>query len=353
MAEPGYCITMEGADTTAENLMLDLRKNGKQFPAKALKRIGISLLHMHEHGLIHCDFGTHNIGKFGSRWKLLGVGGSVPIGEPTDPNRGFYHPPESIVVENKRVPIGKKNISACVVAIPAKTTYDIWAYGVVVYEAIARIPLSPYACRGKRAMSATEVGKIGLWDELSIRKALKHVPEDDVVRDLIKRLLHYDPEQRFRSMRDVLEHPFFTGGNLDDRPGGPNRSDAVKTSGSSPPRQSSSRQSSRMRQSGNTSSNSSTSRTTSRAASVDGSMKAPDVAVASDEASDVENRLNGVSHAPLAAPSGKFSSKSSEASSSRVGPASPDNTLSSNKSSRSFKGALRSRFARARRKQQT
>jgi hypothetical protein len=353
MAEPGYCITMEGADTTAENLMLDLRKNGKQFPAKALKRIGISLLHMHEHGLIHCDFGTHNIGKFGSRWKLLGVGGSVPIGEPTDPNRGFYHPPESIVVENKRVPIGKKNISACVVAIPAKTTYDIWAYGVVVYEAIARIPLSPYACRGKRAMSATEVGKIGLWDELSIRKALKHVPEDDVVRDLIKRLLHYDPEQRFRSMRDVLEHPFFTGGNLDDRPGGPNRSDAVKTSGSSPPRQSSSRQSSRMRQSGNTSSNSSTSRTTSRAASVDGSMKAPDVAVASDEASDVENRLNGVSHAPLAAPSGKFSSKLSEASSSRVGPASPDNTLSSNKSSRSFKGALRSRFARARRKQQT
>jgi len=358
MAEPGYCITMEGADTTAENLMLDMRKNGKQFPAKALKRIGISLLHMHEHGLIHCDFGTHNIGKFGSRWKLLGVGGSVPIGEPTDPNRGFYHPPESIVVENKRVPIGKKNISACVVAIPAKTTYDIWAYGVVVYEAIARVPLSPYACRGKRAMSATEVGKIGLWDELSIRKALKHVPEDDVVRDLIKRLLHYDPEQRFRSMRDVLEHPFFTGGSMDDRPGGPSKSGTVKTSGSSSPRQSSSHQSSRVRQSGNTSSNSSSSRTTSRAASADTSTKSPVVAVASDEASDVENRMNGV----LNAPAGKLpSSKSSEAGSSHVassrassshaGPASPDNTLSSNKSGKSFKGALRSRFARARRKQ--
>ena len=47
MAEPGYCITMEGADTTAENLMLDMRKAGKPFPIKALKRLGISLLHMH------------------------------------------------------------------------------------------------------------------------------------------------------------------------------------------------------------------------------------------------------------------------------------------------------------------
>merc|ERR1712151_653109 len=83
MAEPGYCITMEGADTTAENLMLDMRRENKPFPVKALKRIGISLLHMHEHGLVHCDFGTHNIGKFGTRWKLLGVGGSVPIGSAT------------------------------------------------------------------------------------------------------------------------------------------------------------------------------------------------------------------------------------------------------------------------------
>jgi hypothetical protein len=211
MAEPGYCITMEGADTTAENLMLDMRKSGKQFPIKALKRMGISLLHMHEHGLIHCDFGTHNIGKFGSRWKLLGIGGSVAMGEPTDPNRGFYHAPESIVVDQKRVPIGKKNMSASVVSIPAQTTYDIWAYGVVVYEAVAQVPLSPYACRGKRAMTSAETGKIGMWDENSVRKALKHVPEDDVARDLLKRLLHHNPDKRFNSMRHVLEHPFFTG----------------------------------------------------------------------------------------------------------------------------------------------
>jgi ankyrin repeat protein len=214
MAEPGYCITMEGADTTAENLMLDMRKSGKQFPAKALKRIGISLLHMHEHGILHGDFGTHNIGKFGSRWKLLGVGGSVPIGHPTDPERGFYHPPESIYVENKRVPIGAKQALGQVVSIPAETTYDIWAYGVIVYEAIAGLPLGPYACRGKRAMTQAEVCKIGAWDDRSLKKALKHIPEDEVSHDILHRLLHPDPQQRISSMRQVLEHPFFTGGSV-------------------------------------------------------------------------------------------------------------------------------------------
>lgn len=212
MAEPGYCITMEGADTTAENLMLDLRKAGKMFPGKALKRIGISLLHMHEHGIIHGDFGTHNIGKFGSRWKLLGVGGSVPIGGATDPKRGFYHPPESIFVDGKRSGAGKK--TAVVKSITAETSYDIWAYGVVLFEAISGAPLAPYACRGKRAMTDAEVSKIGNWDESSLRKALKTVPDQDSARDLLRQLLHPDPQQRVGSMRSVLEHTFFKGGDI-------------------------------------------------------------------------------------------------------------------------------------------
>jgi len=152
----------------------------------------------------------HNIGKFGSRWKLLGVGGSVPIGRPTNPNRGFYHPPESIIVEKKGSALGKKSVSAVVVSIPARTTYDLWAYGVVLYEAVAGVPLGPYACRGKRAMSSAEVGKIGQWDEHSLKKALRHLDEEDAAtRDLVKNLLHFDSEKRYQTMRQVLEHPFF------------------------------------------------------------------------------------------------------------------------------------------------
>lgn len=208
MAEPGYCITMEGADTTLENLLLDLRKSNEALTPKALKRIGISLLHLHEHGLVHCDFGTHNVGKFGNRWKMLGVGGSVSVGEQTDPYRGFYHPPESITVETKRSTLGKKTISADIISVTAVPGYDIWAFGLVAYEAIAGAPLSPYACRGKRPMTTTEVAKIGTWSENKLRKALKHVVHgDNELQDFLIRLLHYDARRRFHSMRDVIEHP--------------------------------------------------------------------------------------------------------------------------------------------------
>ncbi|CAB9522812.1 unknown protein [Seminavis robusta] len=85
----------------------------------------------------------------------------------------------------------------------ADPTYDTWAYGVVIYEAIAKVPLSPYACRGKRDMNALEVCKIGMWDEQSVKKALKHVQDDDVARDLLRQLLHHDLNKQFTSMRQV------------------------------------------------------------------------------------------------------------------------------------------------------
>ena len=135
------------------------------------------------------------------------------MGRPTDPNRGFYHPPESILVENKRTNT-QKGPSASVVSIPAHSTYDIWAYGVVLYEALGGLPLAPYACRGKRAMSASEVCKIGLWDEDSLKRALRHIPENGLARDLLKRVLHHDPSKRLNSMRHVLEHPFFNSGSV-------------------------------------------------------------------------------------------------------------------------------------------
>ena len=220
MAEPGYCITMEGAETTAENLLLDLRKNGKRFPSKALKRIGISMLHLHEHGIIHGDFGTHNAGLFSKRWKLLGVGGAVQIGAATDPGRGFYQPPESISVEQRRASsIGSNKSVVCnVKSIAAHPTFDMWAFGVFVYEAVAGIPLPPYACRGKRAMTQSEISKIGMWNAQSLQKALKHIP-DVAAADLLGRLLHHDPAQRFQSMREVLEQPFFGSSGSGGAPG--------------------------------------------------------------------------------------------------------------------------------------
>lgn len=79
---------MEVADTTLENLVCERRElvvgssdhgQGGLVSGKVLKRVGVALLHLHEKGLVHMDFGAHNVGKFRNRWKVLGIGGSITI----------------------------------------------------------------------------------------------------------------------------------------------------------------------------------------------------------------------------------------------------------------------------------
>ena len=46
MADPSYCVTMEAADITAENIILDTRKSGEAFPNEALKGIAMIPIEM-------------------------------------------------------------------------------------------------------------------------------------------------------------------------------------------------------------------------------------------------------------------------------------------------------------------
>ena len=207
-AEAAYCITMEGADSTIEHQMLDYRRAGKAFPASELKRVGVSLLHLHENGLVHTDFGPQSVGKFGPLFKLLGVGGCVAIGGETDPKHGIYHPPESISVETVEVD-GKERKTAKVVSVTASDALDIWAFGNMVYEAMVGTPLSAYSHRGQRVKSSN-LAKIAKWDDHSLQRALRFVDaEDTLVRDVISKFLHPDPAQRFQSIREAIADPFF------------------------------------------------------------------------------------------------------------------------------------------------
>lgn len=207
-ADAAYCITMDGADCTVEHQMLDLRRAGKAFPSNELKRIAVSLLHLHENGLVHTDFGPHSVGKFGPLWKLLGVGGCVPIGGVTDPKHGIYHSPEAIDVSTVEVD-GQERKTAKVVSITASPAVDLWAFGHMVYEAVVGAPLSAYSHRGQRVKSAN-LAKIARWDESSLKRALKHIDESDsLARNVVTKFLHPDPEQRYQSLRDAIADPYF------------------------------------------------------------------------------------------------------------------------------------------------
>ena len=207
-AEPAYCITIEGADSTVEHQMMDYRRVGKAFPSNELRRIGVSLLHLHENGLVHTDFGPHNIGKFGPFFKMLGVGGCVRIGDQTNPKHGIYHAPEAVVVENIIVD-GKDRKTARVIPVKASPAIDLWSFGHMVYESVAGAPLSAYSHRGQRVKSSN-LAKIARWDDLSLQRALMNVDADDTLaRSVISKLLHPDPNKRFKSIREAIADPFF------------------------------------------------------------------------------------------------------------------------------------------------
>ena len=147
-------------------------------------------------------------GKFGPLFKMLGVGGCVRVGGATDPRQGIYHPPEAILLETIKVD-GKERKTAKVISITAKPSHDIWAFGNMVYEAVAGVPLSAYSHRGQRVKSSN-LAKIARWDEASLNRALRHIDEEDTLaRDVICKLLNPDPSQRFESIRDVIADPFF------------------------------------------------------------------------------------------------------------------------------------------------
>jgi len=207
-AEAAYCITMEGADATIEHQMLDYRRAGKAFPSSELKRIGASLLHLHENGLVHTDFGPHSVGKFGPLFKLLGVGGCIRIGDDTKPKHGIYHSPEAILVETVIVD-RKERKTARVVPIAASPAIDLWAFGHMVYESLVGAPLSAYSHRGQRTKSSN-LAKISRWDDTSLQRALRHIDVEDILaRDVVTKFFNPDPKERFQSVRDAIADPFF------------------------------------------------------------------------------------------------------------------------------------------------
>jgi serine/threonine protein kinase len=139
---------------------------------------------------------------------MLGVGGCVRVGGATDPKHGIYHPPEAVLLEMVNVD-GKERKTARVVSITAKLSHDIWAFGNMVYEAVAGVPLSAYSHRGHRVKSSN-LAKLARWDEASLKRALRHIDEEDTLaRDVVSKLLNPDPSQRFQSIRDVIADPFF------------------------------------------------------------------------------------------------------------------------------------------------
>lgn len=61
---PVYCISMEQG-LTLENILLQMKEMdaNASIPMEDIRQIAMTLLHLHDKGLVHGDFGSHNVGK--------------------------------------------------------------------------------------------------------------------------------------------------------------------------------------------------------------------------------------------------------------------------------------------------
>ena len=140
------------------------------------------------------------------RYKLLSVGGSVPVGQATDPERGWYFPPE-VVSSTKKGKLRLKS-KPRIVSTAAAFTLDVWGFGVLMYQLLCGVPLSLYARSSDRNVNAASARA---WNEKTLGKVLAHLRmEDEAAADLLSGLLHPKPSRRIQSMKEVLSHEFFS-----------------------------------------------------------------------------------------------------------------------------------------------
>ena len=130
----------------------------------------------------------------------------MPVGRPTEVERGWYFPPEAISSSKKKKL--KLKPKPKIVSIPAAHTLDLWAFGVMMYQLLCGVPLSLYAPSPDRNAN---VASVKSWNEKALSKALTHLRmKDEATADLLSGLLQPKPSRRIASMKEVLAHRFFS-----------------------------------------------------------------------------------------------------------------------------------------------
>lgn len=136
------------------------------------------------------------------------MGGAVRIGEATDPQRGWYFPPD-VVTKNTRKNKLKLKSKPIVASVAAATAIDTWAFGILIYELLSGASLPLYKRSDDR--NANAVG-VKAWNEKALRRALIGLRvENEAAANLLAGLLHPKPTSRISSMDAVLSHELFAG----------------------------------------------------------------------------------------------------------------------------------------------
>ena len=95
----------------------------------------------------------------------------------------------------------------------ASISIDMWGFGVLLYNLCCGEPLL-YSSRNDDIINPIDYAAAALWTEASLQKKIDANVLDPIAADLIMELLQPNPDSRPQSMKQVLEHVYFS--SLDD-----------------------------------------------------------------------------------------------------------------------------------------
>ena len=106
------------------------------------RQYAVSMQHLHENGIVHCDGKQRNVVRIGKHIKLIDLDASSRIGHPCSFKFSeAYVPPEYMQVLLPTRTDGRPHEGHPV--IQATVAMDVWVFGVVLFELASGVDLFP------------------------------------------------------------------------------------------------------------------------------------------------------------------------------------------------------------------
>jgi serine/threonine protein kinase len=217
----GYesCVVFPRGDRTLSDAILHDMFAGRIHDVSAFAKIREAMLqlsaglsHLHEScGAVHCDFKPLNAMQFGQTWKLIDFDCTVVIGQPVGTKGStLVSPPERLVLHGPDPVLRDPESDARLLADPS---YDVWSFGVVLYNVVTGHPLFLANCNDN-------LDPQGMWDLLTweadrCKELLdqQHLRDCSAMRTIRATELLYwmlQPVAAYRpSLTEVRMHPLF------------------------------------------------------------------------------------------------------------------------------------------------
>jgi len=187
------------------------------YAKKVALDVAEALSHLHSKGRIHADVKPLNILRDDEVWKLTDLDVSCEIGHKfgLKPPSSGYCPPEMANI------MCNVSNSSDLTSYTAHISYDLWSFGVVLYNLISGQPL--WHTDQDDNITSRDEASLKYWDNDILEKSLLNIPLQKAY-DLIKKLLDPDPNDRCKhflsdssksgnEMQCVMKDPFFTEGS--------------------------------------------------------------------------------------------------------------------------------------------